>query len=253
MGGTVSKSTSEMINDMATNVLTSTLMNCMTTATQNQLLQFSNIKGNLDINSSNLTQASTFDVSCILSATNTQDMSNSIANVIAQVAESKGQAALSALGNTKADIVSDISNKISNNITNMSKTDVVNILTQGQQFVVDGITGNVTLANVSLSQQATVVSRAIVTSSAIASVVNSASSKIDQTAKSTETNPIADMINSVGTAIGSIFGSPGGIIIMVVGLLVLSIVAYYFFEYRKSAMNVATSALTQTSNIVVHK
>lgn len=249
MGGTVSSSTSKTLNDLCTNSITSNIMKCIVSSKQDQLLQFSNIKGNLVVDSSNLSQIGTFDVSCILSASNTQTMSNDLANTIAQYAESNGQAALSALGNTKADVVNMLQNTIHNSISTLSSTDVTNMLEQNQKFIVDRITGNVLLKNVTLDQQANIISKTLLTSTAITNVIDSVSNKIDQTTKSTETNPISDVIKSIGTSIGSLFGSPGFTIVIIICLLVGCVVLYYYFEFRKQAVNMASNIATNTSHI----
>jgi type IV secretory pathway VirB2 component (pilin) len=253
MGGTVSTSTAKTINDLCTNTLTSTIMKCITSTDQNQLLQFSNIKGDLTIDSSNLSQTGTFDVSCILSASNTQTMSNDIANTIAQYAESNGQAALSALGNTKASVINDISNKVYNSISNLSSTDVKNMLAQNQKFIVDGITGNVVLKNVKLDQQATIISKTLLTSTAVTNIINDTATKIDQSTKSTEKNPISDVIESIGTSIGSLFGSPGFTIAVIICLLIGAVVLYYYFDFRKTAVNVAASSVSNINISPINK
>ncbi len=216
--GTQSRTTVNVLNEMCTNIIMKSSLSCITQATQNQLMLIANVSGNVDLNNVNLQQGSTIDVNCLMSAEKQTEMAQSAASQMAQYASSQGEAALSALGTTVSDASTNIRNKIQNNIDASTETEIKSALTQNQMIKVVNVGGNVLAQNVSMQQQASLVAKAMVTSKAYSSVINDTADKIDQSAQSKETNPLAVIWGTVLGGVGKIFSGPGFIIIVIAAL-----------------------------------
>lgn len=249
---TVSTNKSNILNDLCVESITTTISNCTSMSTQNQLLQFSNVKGNININKTDLSQGATFDLSCVLSSSKTAEISNNLSSLINQFASSTGSG-LPSLNGTTAGTESQLRNVIHNKLSTVSENRLTNILTQQQSFIVDNVTGNITLDNVSMGQQASTIAKALLTASDISSVVSSVTNTTTQSATSLTKNPIADVISSVGSAISGIFSglfsSPGFTVIAIVVLCVGGLAAYWYYSKNiKMASSLTSIGASQFNN-----
>lgn len=230
MGGTVSKNISKSLNDICIESITSTILTCTTSSTQNQTLQFTNIKGDLTINSSDLSQGVSIDISCTLSASKTSEIANNLSSIINQAAEAIGSGIPSA-DSTSSITESQLNNHIKNRLENISKTDINTIISQQQSFIVDRVTGNINMSNVTMSQQATVIAKAILTSTDINNIITQIDDKITQTTSAVTKNPISDIVGSIGSALGNIitnlFGS--GFTFIAIAVVIVGGIGLYMY------------------------
>lgn len=252
MGGTESKNTTKSLNDICIENIASSIMTCTTSSTQNQTLQFSNVKGNISINSSDLSQGVSIDLSCVLSTNKTSEIANNLSTLIGQAANATGSGIPSG-DKTSSISESDLNNHIRNKLENISRNDINTIITQQQSFIVDHVTGDINMSNVTMSQQATIVAKAILTSTDVSNIITQIQDKVSQTATSETKNPIATIIGSVGTALGnivtSLFGS-GFTFIAIAAVIVGGIVLYMYFSKNtnliSSAVGIGGSSLQNT-------
>lgn len=233
MGGTTSKSTFQQLTDISTDVTTKTIMSCSTAATQNQMISLQNVKGDVNISGVNMNQGASINMSCIMSTDMQSQISTQVAAAIAQTAESKGQAVLSALGRTKSEAQTNIQTMIRNNITNVTQSDISASISQSQSITAANVGGNVVIANVSMEQSAKIVAQALMSTSAYQVAINDSATKMDQSSKSTEENPVAGIIKSIGSAISSVMSAPimiiGGIILFIVLIIII-----FKFVFKRS-------------------
>jgi hypothetical protein len=222
MGGTQSKSTYTQLTDIATEVSMNSVMSCTTAATQTQLLSLTNVAGNVTIDSIDMTQGSSVNVQCVMDANKQNEISTAVANSIAQYAESKGQAVVSALGSTKTAVETNIQTRIRNAVNADTTMQLNSNLTQDQAVTAKNIGGNVVIGKLTMNQSAQMVASALMKTTAYSSVINDTATKIDQVSKSEEENPIAGIISAVTKAVIStplMFGV--GIIIFIVIIILL--------------------------------
>lgn len=182
MGGTESKTTIDILNEVALNVVSEQTNRCVTTSTQQQINEFSNIGGDLVIDGLNQKQYSTINATCLINNLQNTDVQQKLANELINKAETLGN--ILTLGKNKAEAISNIKNKINvavkNSITNESITSSYQV--QGQK--VQNIGGNVYFTNVSQEQSSELIAKNIIGSSQISSVINDIGNAVDQSASS---------------------------------------------------------------------
>ncbi len=224
--GTQSKTTTEVLNDMSTTAIMKSTMSCVAQATQNQMLLLGNVAGTVNLTNVNLEQASTVDVSCLMTAEKQNEMAQNVSATLQQYAESQGEAALSALGKTSADVMSALKNKITSNVDASTETAIRAALNQNQTVKVVNVGENVIAANLTMSQQASEVSKAVVDSKAYSDVINSVANTVDQAAATKEINPIASIWGTVIGGVSDIVSGPGFIIIAVVAIGIIGVLLF---------------------------
>lgn len=230
MGGTQSKNTASVINEIAVKVTMDSIMSCTTVATQSQLMELKNITGDVTISDVTMTMGTSLDVECIMEADKQNQINSQIANAIAQHAEAKGQAVLSALGNTKSEVVADIKNKLSNNIDANTRQELSAQIDQVQKVGVENVGGSVVIQDMSFEQSAQIVAKALMKTKAYSQVINETAAKIDQVTKTEEENPIAGIIDSIGGVIGQVGNAISKIFqgpVLIIAALVLGMIGIY--------------------------
>lgn len=225
MGGTSSKTTSQILHDIAVNATMNSVQSCATVASSNQMIALNNVKGNVTISGTTLTQGSSIDMSCVMHADKTADISNAVATAISQYADSQGQAVLSALGSTKAEATSNITNRFQNNINANTEVEVNNNISQNQSITADNIGGNVVIANVTLDQSARITAQALMQSTAFSSVINDSATKMDQSSKSKETTIIDTIVNGVKSFFNGVAGiiTAGVVVFLLIGFVLVKL------------------------------
>jgi hypothetical protein len=219
MGGVSSKTTVDVLNEICTQVTMDSMMDCSGVATQDQMVSFQNVKGDVNISNVNMTQGVAVDLNCVMSANKQSDIADKVAAAIAQNADSKGQAVLSLFGNTKADATSNVKNQLMSRISANTSQELTAQINQQQTIVAANVGGSVVMTNVSMDQSARLVASSLMKTATYSAVINDSASKMDQKASSEEKNPIAEMIK----AVGSIFSIP----VLILGGLVLGIVLVF--------------------------
>ncbi len=221
MGGTQSKNTSEVLTEIGTDIAMESAMKCTSSATQQQLLEFGKIAGDFTLSDASFKQGASIDMQCMMDNSTQADIASKLGNQVAQVASSKGQAALSALGNTKSQVSSNIKNKIMNNISNTTTQEMINSINQTQKIGAQEVGGSVVIQNLDMDQSANIIAKGLMESESYNSVIQEAATAIDQ-ASSTEETTIMD----------SIFGSfsktmiASAIIAAVVGIVIIVFIVY---------------------------
>ncbi len=223
MGGTVSKTTVDSLNEISIRAITDSILNCQSSATQTQLVDLQDIVGNITISDVNFTQGSNVDLNCVLDSNKKNEIAQKVAEAIVQSTESKGQAALSAIGNTKAEAVTGIKNKLLNEISAQTKQEIQANIEQRQGIKAKNIDGNLIIGNVSMNQSAEMVSTAMTKSTAFSKVINETAKAIDQKAKTEEENPIASIVNSIGGLFSNF------VFLIVAGMVIFGFLIYKFF------------------------
>lgn len=229
--GNKSSTSLSVCNDLAVNVSMDSIMSCSSAATQQQLIELKDVKGNVNISGVSMTQGASVNMSCVMDSVKQNEIAMKVSNALAQQAEASGQAVLSALGNTKANASANIHNKIMTNISANTTMEMSASVNQTQAITVANVGGNVVIANVSMEQGAQVIAQGLMKTQAYASVINEVATAMDQKSKSEEKNPIATVIDSIGKAVGTVMSAPilifGGLI---VGALVLFVLIKFVFK-----------------------
>jgi type IV secretory pathway VirB2 component (pilin) len=155
-------------------------------------------------------------------STNIQD---AITNVLAQQATATGSGITSALGGSSSEVTANITNMVN---TSISQSEIQNAITAVvQSQTVHGTSGSyAVIGNITQAQTSSLIAKAIMSSNGAVTVVNKVADAIDQKSTAVTTNPIADIVSSIG----SVFTGPLTLILIIiivigaglVGLMMLS-------------------------------
>lgn len=229
MGGTVSQCSIDVLNDIAISATQKHVARCVTNATQEQRIRFSKISGTVILGDINMTQGMSVDLKCVLSSHSQSKIVNQIANDIAQKAEAQGIAGLSALGSTRSEVTTTIENRIKVHVEQTSVQEQMTNLLQKQTFVVHDVmsTGTWIAGNLNMNQTGKVISKTLITSTALSTGIQEVSNVIDQQAKSEEVHPLKFLTDFLGKAITSYVFMIVGAIVMF-GLVLIFTLKYLF-------------------------
>jgi hypothetical protein len=229
MGGSSSKTTTDVVTDIAVKAVQKNISRCVVSATQEQLLSVKDVLGNVTISGVRMRQGASVNMNCVMEAVTQSAIQNSIANDIAQWAESQSVAVLGALGTSRSEAESNIRNQLMTSSIQDTTQEAFMQAIQKQGVEVAGVSGNVVIGDVSLDQSLEMVAKAMITGTAYSSVVNDVANKVAQTAKSEQSNPISQILDSIGGIVGKVLGSWTAIIIVVV--IVIAVVLGLFIKY----------------------
>lgn len=255
-----SVSTSQTVTNIATEVIMKHSLECIISANQSQLVNVSNVSGDVHFDGGTFSQGSSLDVKCIMSLDKQTNMVNDISSALSQYAESKGESILSALGGSAAIIKNNIFTEFKNSLKDISETSFVNTLTQVQEIKVANVGGDVVMKDISMDQQAKMVAETLLSSKAYNDVLNAFASKVDQVAIKEDVNPITNVLGGVGgvvkdtgSALGGIFSSPVAIIAIIVIVIIAIVGVGFYFYIKKDLVKTAlgtTPQLAQTTQIL---
>ena len=144
---------------------------------------------------------------------------NDLSASIKQSAESQSVALLGALGNSNSEVETNIRNSVKNAVNVTTMTNLVNNMKQAQTVYVDGV-GN-TLLNVSMRQISDNIASSTQELVGSIDVINKIAAVADQKAKSTQQDPIANLLKGLS----ELFTGPlMWIAIMLIGGLIVFVV-----------------------------
>lgn len=200
MGGTQSTSTSETVNNMATNVATKHIMKCATMATQDQMISVET-SGNIIGNTYNQKQGMSVDMDCVMKVTTQQEIVNDVSSALAQYTASKGDAVLSLLGGSESSANNIIRNNLVTNISNTTGQEMINQMKQKQQATYVG--RSMVMNDVNQEQSAEITAKALMETEEYSKVLNAVSNAVDQKTEATTTNPIGSIVDSFASAVST--------------------------------------------------
>lgn len=198
MGGTESKTTVDVLNEMSVDVAQKSVGRCTASTTQAQRIKFGYVGGDFVLKDTTMKQEAALNFKCAMSAAKQSEIQGEIANKIAQFAAAKGPAVLGALGSSTAHAAANIKNKFATTVNTSTLQESVTASRQLQEVGATHVAGDVVIANLDMEQGAKVVAEAIISDRQYQSVIQSAATAIDQRSKAVTTNPVADMIGAIG-------------------------------------------------------
>lgn len=229
MGGTQSTATQVSVNNIATKAATNVILKCSNSITQSQSLDFGYVAGNFNLGDVNMSLGASIDMQCVMSAETRDAINTGVATAVGQMAESKGEAILSALGSTKSNVNSTIYNNLTNETVKTTEQDVVNQIKQTQSISVGYVGGSVNLGNVNMEAGADIVAKALMATAGYTTVLNDVQNKIDQATKTEEKNPVSSILDSVGGA----FTKPFAMAAAAVAVAIVVLFIFYMIMRKK--------------------
>lgn len=222
MGGTESKTTSAIVNEIAMDVAQESISRCIQSATQEQLIAIEGVSKDVVISGTKMRQGSSVNMQCVLSAEMQADIQSKIAQQIAQMAESKGIALLSALGRTKGEASTVIKQMFSASVKQSTVQETIMQTFQKQAITVANVGGKVVVKDTDMDQTLEMTAKAIISSSGYSKTISDIATAIDQSAATEETGPLDTLFSMIkGVASSWIF--------MILGIVVVGGLVFIFF------------------------
>jgi len=204
MGGAVSSSASERVIESTARNISHILNRCTTNATASQVVDISNVAGDVRLANLNLKQQQVLNVDCLTTKRNIHAMTEALKeNISTQV---NNESVMSFMANSQ----STISNKLEmltgsetqDNLSNILSTSVLN----SQSLNIDQVQGNVILGNVTMIQKSRIVVEALIDATGMASILKELDVYEENASKNRETTVFAEILNGISNVFQSTFG-----------------------------------------------
>lgn len=213
-GSSSSSSTTDIYTSNIVNALSKTIQNCQGNTIIDQKVQ---IIGNYNVvKKVRLVQGLKLSSSCALDDKNIATAQQAVENAIKQQTESQNVALLGALTNTSSDNNLKIHNEVQATITRETIQNIVNNFNATQEFYLNG--NNNIVEDITMEQSMKVLFEGCLQALSQLSSVQEVKNNAEQIAKSTQTNFIAEIVDSFS----NLFKGLGmlWVIIIVCGLVV---------------------------------
>lgn len=215
MGGSSSKSSSEIVSRTSVDAIARSIMNCSSNSSFTQTLDISG-SGNT-IQGGKQVQAIKLSAQCAQDSQQIADLQQSVSNALKQVSESQSVSLLGALGKSRSEVNSRIENDVRQSITQEAITNIINNSNAEQTIRISG--DNNTVVNFTQEQTLEIVfsntQKVLNRMTSVQALANA----VDQQSTATQTNPISDILDSIGGILGGL--TLPIIIAMIVGGAVL--------------------------------
>jgi hypothetical protein len=205
-GGSSSKSKATLNTSLAINALTQNIMNCSSNAMMAQELL---VSGDYNVITGRQLQTLHLSADCSQSAQNVTDLQQQVSSLLSNAANAQNVAVLGILGKSNSDVETSITNDVKQSITQQTLADIVNTVNIQQKILISGNSNIVNFTQEQTSQLVyTAAQNAINNLKSVQAINNALSQKSD----SSVSNPISDVIDSVG----GIFTAGGWMIVIVI-------------------------------------
>jgi hypothetical protein len=219
MGGSSSTSKTDIHTSNVVEALSKSIQNCQSNTVINQQVV---IKGNYNVvKKVRLVQGMKLSSACALDDKNVAAAQQAVENAVKQQTEAQNVALLGALSSSDSDTDLKISNEVKAAITRETIQNIINNFNATQEFYLDGNSNIV--EDISMEQSMEALYDGCLAAVSQMASVQAIQNNADQVSKSSQTNPISEIIGSIGSIITNM-GSMWTIIIivaMVVGGYVL--------------------------------
>jgi len=183
MGGSESKTTTEVVNETVQSVLFETVQSCKGPLSQEQVISVKNCKNCL-ISGVSMKQMASIDVKCFQKSSKSADFQNKLQLALSQMAES--QTSGFAVSKSESENINRTVNKITQTVQDKVAQECVVSVAQRQAIMIDG-SQNVVINDVTFNQTANAILECVQSSETLSRSVNDLSLQIDQIAKSKTT------------------------------------------------------------------
>lgn len=203
MGGANSKTASERILLSSSKRVSEIITSCSSEATTSQLVQITNVMGDVTIDRLSLEQKQILNVDCLLTKKNVRSMVDSLKETI--ISEVNNNSVMSGIANSSAIVQNSLYSETSDETVDMVKNNIKTIVTNTQELNVMDIGGNVTLGNISFQQRTDMVTKAILDTSGLSSVVKEIERAETSSSKNKESTIIGETLQGISSVVSSMF------------------------------------------------
>lgn len=218
MGGSSSKNTSSTINQIVNSVITSSIQNCATGISANQIASIVGNNGTtVNLGDVNWSQAATVDAQCLQSSSVQNTMSTNLQNQLQQFATS--ESTIAALSSSQTANVVNLTNSLANEVVNQFNKNCSTPTSLTQLLQIQYNNGTVVnAASLNWSQTTQSIVNCVQNDQVYTNLQNQISNAVSQTSKS-----------KIDSLLASIFGSLTNFIILIVVIIVIIIIIIIIF------------------------
>lgn len=201
MGGSSSKVKQDLITRTAAEAMTKSIMRCSAKIAPTQQI---NIVGSHDVNMQGIkmSQHVKFNAECVNSSKNIAEIQQAVTAALKAAVASNSDAITGALSKSESSVDQRIENEIKASINSESITEMVTNLEASQIINVYGSV-KVDLVDIAMDQSVDAMMKASQTLLNNLSVVQDITAAMEGDAKSTQTNPITEIVGKLTEAFGS--------------------------------------------------
>lgn len=192
-GGTSTEQTTSVVSRQIAESFVKNIMNCTSAALVNQSFKIEG-DGNI-VSGAKMVQNFKLSSSCTQNAQNIANIQQSLSNTINQTAETQGVALLGALGNVSSDQRTIIENEVRSKVTQETIQNIISTTNAQQEFVIKG--DNNIVKDFSMEQTMELLienAQQVINKMDSVQQIDNA---VKQSGKTTQTNPISDILNSL--------------------------------------------------------
>src|SRR3989344_3932952 len=223
-GKTKTQNIYEQINNQMVSVTQQVVNSCSATTNQEVLVNLSGNMGIIDMSGTTIKQNTAVNVNCALSNINRSDITNKLATILEQTAESKGS--LAPFGNTKAEARTTIQNTVSVAVNTLTANQVAAMVSQKVGIDAQNNRGVIVLKNITIDQSAKAVAQSMVDVVNQTGVTQAVANTVKQRSE-------AEGGTLGGTLFGGLFDDISQMVIvfvLLVGLIIGGILLYYLIS-----------------------
>ncbi len=233
MGGASSKTSMDVYTSNIVDALSRSIQNCQGNTLINQQVV---IKGNYNVvKRVRMVQGMKLSTSCSADIQNVTSTQQAVENAIKQQSEAQNVALLGAIGSSDSKNETRIHNEVKAAITQETIQNIINNFNATQEFYLDGNSNIV--EDITMEQSMAVLQENCLKALNKISAVQEIQNKAESISKATQTNPVSDVVDAVGSAAGGIVGAIGDIFTSLGGMWTIIIIValivggYIFVQY----------------------
>ncbi len=231
MGGSHSSTKSDIFLSTVNDAFVKNVNRCTSSTTVSQQLKIDG-DGNI-VDGGSMVSVQKLTLSCDQNSQALVDMQNQVAQAIKQAATAQNEALLGALQSSNSDVDSTIRNDVQNHLNLKNINELITNTNAAQGIDIRGnnnIVRNFTQSDVQdiLSSNSQKILQQMKT-------VNAITQQLDQKSDSTVTNPISEIIASIGQAIADVWNAMTGPLKWILIVIAVVLVAYLFSGYGSGA------------------
>ena len=211
-GGSTSRTSTDIYTQNVVEALSKSIQNCQSNTVINQQVI---IKGNYNVvKKIRLVQGMKLSAQCAMDDKNIAAAQQAVENAIKQQSEAQNVALLGGLSKSSSETDLKIHNEVRAKISRETVQNIINNFNATQEFYLDGNSNIV--EDVSMEQSMEALFDGCLQAVSQISAVQDIKTKADQTSKATQTNPISEIIGSIGKILTSIGGIYAVVLIVVI-------------------------------------
>lgn len=221
-GGSSSKSNVDIFNESVNSAFMSNKNQCTSTISSNQAINIDG-SGNV-VEDGTMVQVNEMKVLCEQNSQAMLDFQANMEAAVKQAASAQSTALLGALQDVNSDVNTKIHNSVKNNITIDNLQEIANNVNSAQGINIHG--NNNIVRGFNMDQTNTMIASNVQTVIDKISAETGIKDQLDQEAKSVVTNPISDVITSIGDAMSEVWSTLLGPFKWILILIIIIAIAY---------------------------